>query len=217
MENRFTTTVAKITKIDVYRETFGRVVSSITALESKDRNSLLVMCNKKSCSEALKKLEEERVSISRIMVALLPESFSLISNILAKTRTKWDFEFHFTLFCYLDQVPHFEPLKSSSQKILSLIEKYLLVARRDVAQSSWMAGDLLGKHWNPQESFPVLKRVLLNGTYICGRRGALKGFEELLNRDDVDKMLRSEAIEFLKVVIAENSPKGLKEHIRMIV
>ena len=58
----------------------------------------------------------------------------------------------------------------------------MLKAKYDRGQVVWMAGELLGAHWNIYESTPILIEISKNGTYAVSREAAIHGLDEVLKR-----------------------------------
>ena len=125
-----------------------------------------------------KKKEKLRIGAVRLIVALLPQSFPVLKKLLSDCSSPLWYEVQFTIFCSLDR----EDLKPADQKrILQLIHDYLLGIRRDAGYAAWMAGDLLGDHWQGSETVRILENIVVSARYAAGRSAALHGIEHALD------------------------------------
>lgn len=120
--------------------------------------------------------QDIRVYLIRFLVALFPRSLPLIESLLSQFKCPEDYEIHFTLFCYLDEVPYFGTA-SDSAEVLRIMENYLRNVPADTGHASWMAGDMLSDHWEARESLPVLLRTAQKARFISGRSTGLGGLE----------------------------------------
>ena len=100
---------------------------------------------------------EFRKPLIDILIAMLPETEDAIHRCLTRSVDTLDSDVQFTLFCFLDEVPHLAEGAQSSKSILGFVTEYLMNVRTNRASAAWMAGDLLGHHWELDESFPILK------------------------------------------------------------
>lgn len=126
---------------------------------------------------------------------------------LGRTDDAFDFEVHFTLFCYLDGCQEMPRAASTRPEVLRLVHAYLTSVRVGTARAAWMAGDLLGDHWQADDSLPVLLDLLESARYAAGREAALYGLETLLRNgisgdesQQVDRVLR-------RVAAQDRSPR----------
>ena len=122
-----------------------------------------------------------RVCLVRILVSLLPDALSIITEILNCIDDASWFEVHFTLFCYLDLVATSEDSQTRF-RILQEIEKYLMNARRDTALATRKAADLLGREFPPEIARPLLIRVIREGPRAIGRYCSLVGLGTSIKR-----------------------------------
>jgi len=122
--------------------------------------------------------ENGRINAAIFLVASVPGSLKYIERVLKSDQ----YESHFSLFCFLDQV-HDAECKSV---ILNMLQAHLLSVRVETAYAAWMAGDLLGDHWEElSDSVPVLINALLHARYRAGRLGALHGLEKATERSEL--------------------------------
>jgi hypothetical protein len=121
-----------------------------------------------------------RIAAVRCLVGLLPTSAATIRRLLRSTTPRHMYEVHFTLFCYLDEAADVD--RDFGAEVPPLAATYLSSIDRETACAAWMAGDLLGDHFPPSLSEPLLRRLVFSARYTAGRLGALHGVEQLLCR-----------------------------------
>lgn len=123
-----------------------------------------------------------RIGVAKLLVAGFPESVSLIRSRVIGDCSRRGAEISFSIFCLLDQVRDLPSAGSNPDDFVpSLIEEYLLNVRSNVAQAAWMAGDLLGDHWAPTESIPILLRLTETARFAAGRRASIHGLSHALS------------------------------------
>jgi len=154
----------------------------ITRNSGRHRRSLLR--NVKAILQSAPHCETERVRVGTVktLISLLPDSDPIIRGIVRETRNARLAELQFTVFCFLDRVPDVAGEAPLRKDIPELVQKYLMNVRFEAASAAWMAGDLLGDHWNLASSLTRLIRVAREGKYVAGRKGALHGLEMALYR-----------------------------------
>mgnify|MGYP001613245091 CR=1 FL=1 len=59
---------------------------------------------------------------------------------------------------------------------------YPMGRRSNAAQAAWMAGNLLGDHWNLRESLPLLIQIAESARGVTGREAAVHGLSKALAR-----------------------------------
>src|SRR5262245_43819822 len=128
-----------------------------------------------------------RVGAVKVLVALLPRSMNSLKNLLSDKRSSWSYEVHFSIFCFLDDAQEMLKSLATRRKILAMAEAYLLQVRSDRASAAWMAGDMLGDHWDLQESMPVLMRATVGARFAAGRAGAQHGLRQAISRVSVGR------------------------------
>jgi hypothetical protein len=154
---------------------------------------------------ASRKSETERVVGAKLLVALLPDSLGHIEGWLKRKKDRWNYEFHFSLFCFLDDSVALSLEPKVLSKIETLIVQYLETAKSDTAQAAWMAADLLGHHWPGRAALDALMSVAKQGKHVEGRKAALWGLQRRL--EDQGQNSRSEIMETLeKVASTDASP-----------
>jgi hypothetical protein len=155
------------------------------ALQSPDvatGDELIQAAAREVIGSAAAKSERQRVSLVKILVALLPRSLSALNDLLIRGNGLDSYEVQFSIFCFLNEHPLIEADTRLRSQLLRSLEVYLRSVRSRAAQAAWMAGDLLGEHWRPEEAVPVLRSVALEVTYVAGREGALHGLAHALER-----------------------------------
>jgi len=122
------------------------------------------------------------VATAKIAVALIPDSMPLIRSWLKRRGGDDVYEVHFSLFCFLDQVNHENANEHVRGEVLGLLKEYLFNTKSDTAYATWMAGHMLGDHWDIREALPILIDAVVNARYAAGRRGAAQGLQDLAER-----------------------------------
>lgn len=168
--------------IDAYRAEFKEVGRRICALSRMERRHLLRACQSSFDSTSSRSNEATRVATAKIAVALIPDSMPLIRSWLKRRGRDDVYEVHFSLFCFLDQVNHANVNEHVRREVLGLLKEYLFNTKSDTASATWMAGHMLGDHWEVREALPILLDAVVNARYAAGRRGAAQGLQDLAER-----------------------------------
>lgn len=166
--------------VDLSGGDYAVVAQKVNALSQEDQSRLLhlvvgYLSDSQWCMD-----DVVRISATRALVALLPQSFGVIESFLTEMNNLCSYERHFTLFCYLDWVPELPWTASLSHDVLRCVHKYLIDVRSTKALSAWMAAHMLGAHWEPAESAPILLDGLSNARYVAGREASAGGLLDLL-------------------------------------
>jgi hypothetical protein len=159
-----------------------RIARRVQSLSLARRRLLLRLAQRSLDREPSRSDERARVSAAKTLVALLPESEAVIRRWLSRFEGRAAHEIHFSLFCFLDEVPALPGTRAIARKIPALVEQYLGTVRSNTALAAWMAGHFLGEHWRRDEALPVLLRVATSGRHVAGRLGALSALDTLLSR-----------------------------------
>jgi hypothetical protein len=157
---------------------------------------------------APRKSETERVIAAKMFVALLPDSLGYIEGFLNRKTDRWSYEFHFSLFCYLDDSLALSLKPKILSRVETLIVEYLEAAKSGTAQAAWMAADLLGHHWPGRESLNALMSTAKKGRHLEGRKAALSGLERRLADDDQGD--RSEIIGTLQEIASRDTSLAIR-------
>jgi len=127
-------------------------------------------------SDVLKRSKHLRDGAVRLIVALLPNSFSELQEVLADRKSKLWYEVHFTAFCALDD--RCPGLRARDQRnILCLMESYLKTAESHAGFAAWKAGDSLGDELFSTATLDTLYRLARSAHHVEGRVSALHGLE----------------------------------------
>jgi len=181
-------------RTDCYITPFDIIARRLVRLRPAARRELLVLCDEALACPRLRTRDAVRVASAKVMVALLPDSLKTIESWLKKKEPRSVFEVHFSFFCYLDEVSASSRSDSLRTSVLKLVEGYLRTTRSDAAQAAWMAGDLLGDHWDLSESLSVLLELAGGAQHAAGRTGGVHGLEEAFGRckrEDVCREIRN--------------------------
>lgn len=179
--NKLSVLLAEISRTigyDIIGEDFDDFLESAKKL-TEDQAIHLLAAYKNTGTRELGRNQNSCVYLIRFLVALFPRSLPLIESWLSQFEKREDYQVHFTLFCYLSQIPDFGSA-SDIAEVLRIMENYLLQVKADTGHASWMAGDMLSDHWDTAESLPVLLRAARNARFLSGRSTALGGLEVLL-------------------------------------
>ena len=172
-------TIGQAIGFDIHGKDLDDFLESAQKLTEEDTRRLLEAYRNTDAAELGRDddiAQEVRVYLIRFLVALFPQSLPLIESWLSQFKRPEDYEIHFTLFCYLDEVPYFGTA-SDRAEVLRISENYLLNVPADTGHASWMAGDMLSDHWEATESLPVLLRAAQQARFISGRSTGLGGLE----------------------------------------
>jgi hypothetical protein len=91
---------------DIYGQDIQDFLESIQGLTEDEILLLLEAYKNLDTSELGREQEREgRVYFIRFLVALFPRSLPVIESWLSRFEKPEDYEIHFTLFCYLDDIP----------------------------------------------------------------------------------------------------------------
>ncbi len=167
-------TIGQAIGFDIHGKDLDDLVESVQKLTEEESRRLLEAYRNSDAAELA--AEDVRVYLIRFLVALVPQSLPLIEFLLSQFRRPENYEIHFTLFCYLDEVPYFGTA-SDRAEVLRIMENYLLSVPADTGHASWMAGDMLSDHWEATESLPVLLRAAQQARFISGRSTGLGGLD----------------------------------------
>ncbi len=152
---------------------------------------------------------------AQLLVALLPVSAERIRRYLRRRRTARDYELHFSLFCFLDQAPEVPGARAFARRVPAMLRDYLMSVPSGTAYAAWMAGDLLGDHWEPSAALPVLLDCARSARYSAGREGALHGLAHLSTRVPPQQAVRIRAV--LRDVLTSDRSASLRFDARSIL
>lgn len=148
-------------------------------LPSREQKRIRLLADRILRDAAARKEKKLRNGAARVIVALLPETFSSIKQLLSDSKSRLWHEVHFIIFAALDRK---ELTKTDQTRVLELIHTYLKEAKSDAGYAAWEAGLLLGGEWRSDETVELLKELLFTAKHPPGRMGALHGIEHALQR-----------------------------------
>ncbi|MBU0718148.1 MAG: hypothetical protein KJ749_07875 [Planctomycetes bacterium] len=156
--------------------------------------------------------EHTRVPLAKLLIAMVPDSWAAIRTfIIDRGATRLDGEVRFSLFCFLDDLPRLSAAPALISEAAHLVGDYLRHAESNTASATWMAGDLLGAHWDPREAVPILIDVLTNGRYAEGRLAALHGLEHAIGNADCSGALGQSIIRVISKVASDDRSRRVRE------
>jgi hypothetical protein len=183
--------MAAMLRLDPGQTPFDRVAESVQQLDEGNRSHLLELCEAAFGDARLRAHEPTRRAAATAVVALVPASAETIRRWVDARSGKGIYEVHFSIFCFLDWVPRLAYGAEFASEVLSLVEAYLLEVRSEAAQAAWMAGDLLGDHWEEKQALPVLIRAAREARYVAGRKGAVHGLYHIALAPESDSACKS--------------------------
>jgi len=191
-------------------EYFEKIAPEVQLLKQGDRSRLLSLCERAFNELDLRKDKPTRVAAAKVMVALVPDSTDAIRHWINTKSGEDIYEVHFSLFCFLDQVPDLPRAEEFSTEIPSLIEKYILEVKSETAYAAWMAGDLLGDHWNMEEALPILVKAAKEARFVAGRASAVHGLEHILQNLPKSDLRRKSVISLLREIAESDRSENVK-------
>lgn len=155
----------------------------------------------------LKQNERLRSGSIRLIVALLPKTFPILEKILSARSSPLWYEVHFTAFSAFDRSDF---SKSDQQRVLALVEQYLLNAKSEAGFAAWKAGDMLGDEWYAPDTVEILARVVRSDRYVAGRNGALHGIQHAMNEATASEKERLVAL--VRKVASEDPSTEVRDY-----
>ncbi len=181
-------------------------------LSTPARGQLLARIEEHLIHPDIRTQERTRVALAKLLIAMVPDSWTTIRTlIIDRGRTGADAEVHFSLFCFLDDLPRLTAGRGLTSEAACLVGDYLLHAESNTARATWMAGDLLGDHWDLGEGVPILIDVLANGRYAEGRLAALHGLEHAIGHADCSDALGESIVRAIAQVASDDRSRRVRE------
>ncbi len=202
---------------DILRAEYSRLIAKVNPLDAEKKAALLAVCVSALSGSQSRGNDAVRIAAARVIVALLPLSLGAIADLLNKRLNKHQYEVHFTLFCYLDWAQEMPDASSLTQDVLRLVEKYLMTVPRKTARAAWMAGDMLGEHWNEQEAMPLLVKAAQGAKYSVGRQLSVLGLEEMLDRLPVESASHKHLRKTLRSISSSDPSKYVREDAKEVL
>jgi hypothetical protein len=203
-------------KTDPYLGNIEDIAKEVHHMKKLDRNQLTLICFSTLNNINFRKSEHLRIACVKILIALVPDSTKFILDLINMQSGKFNYEVHFSLFCYLDEVPYLPNGKEFAKDIPKIIETYLSQTKSDISHAAFMACDLLGEHWDIDESLPVLMRIAKLGKYVAGRKNAIFRLGYLLNRIGKLDPKRELISSLLNDIIKQDHSQFIRELARTI-
>ena len=187
-------------------------VTSVNQLDVEQKESVLATCIPVLNGVQSRKNDAVRIVVVRVIVALLPTSLAAIADLLSRYQNKHHYEVHFTLFCYLDWAQEMPDAFSLTEDVLLLVENYLMTVPRKTARAAWMAGDMLGEHWNEQEAVPLLMKTAQGAKYSVGRLQSVFGLAHMLDRLPVKSDTHKSILKALRKISSSDPSKDVRKN-----
>jgi hypothetical protein len=148
-------------------------------------------------TSALKR-ESDRIRFARVTVGLIPRTLRLLQKLLNERRKDLDYEVHFSLFCYLDDVLTTKALSGFAPVLLQAVIDYLRTADPKKADAVWMGTDLLSDHWLGDEGADALLEVYGTKRIAAPTKELVReALERCLKRRDASTVVKQRVREAL--------------------
>jgi hypothetical protein len=206
-----------ILSLDPFKTDFKIIKIKIKLLNQKDRQRLLLICKNIFETIDLRQNSLNRISACKVAIALVPDSISLIKQYLGIKIGKSIFELHFSLFCFLDQIIAMENMEAFKITMLSIIEQYLIDIKEDYAHAAFMAGDLLGQHWDVKESTGTLIDISIKAKYVAGRTSAIHALSHILHRVPNSSPEKERIVPLIESISRNDRSKHVRQIAKMIL
>ncbi len=202
---------------DILKAEYSRVMAKVHQLAVERKVAVLAVCLSALSGPQSRGNEAARIAAVRAIVALLPLSLGPIADLLNRCRNKHHYGVHFTLFCYLDWAQEIPDAPSLTEDVLMLMENYFMTVPRATARAVWMAGDMLGEHWNEQEAVPLLVKAAQGARYSVGRLGGILGLKEILDRLPVESDTHESILKMLRKIASSDPSEYVKEDAKVLL
>ena len=197
---------------DILKADYSDVIATVNQLAVEQKVAILAVCVSALTCPQSKRNEAVGIATVRAIIALLPLSLAAIADLLSRYQNKHHYEAHFTLFCYLDWAQEMPDASSLTKDVLLLVENYLMTVPRKTALAAWMAGDLLGDHWNEQEALPLLMKTAQGAKYSVGRVQSVLGLGRILDRLPVKSDPHKSILKTLRKISSSDPSKYVREN-----
>ena len=197
---------------DILKADYANVIAAVNQLAAEQKVAILAVCVSALSGPQPSNNEAVRITAVRGIVALLPTSLAAIADLLSRCQNKHHYEVHFTLFCYLDSAQEMPDASSLTKDVLLLVENYLMTVPRKTALAAWMAGDMLGDHWNAQQALPLLMKTAQGAKYSVGRVQSVLGLGRILDRILVENDAHKNILKMLRKISSSDPSKYVREN-----
>jgi hypothetical protein len=184
--------------------------SILDELRKLDRGHQVVLtkyATRVLADDRLRRNEKVRSGAVRLIVALLPRTFTIFKQLLSNCSVSFWYEVHFTAFSALDRG---DLSKSAQQQVLALVEQYLVNAKSDAGFAAWKAGDILGDEWYALDTLEILTRVVRSARYVAGRNVALHGIQHAMT--EVPPSEKERLLSLVRKVASEDPSAEVRDY-----
>lgn len=211
--SEFDQLVAAVAKAGVQpsAQSVSQIARSLVPLCAEDRKPLLNAVQHLLMGQGSAASEKNRVVLVKILVALLPDSKDALLQLLSWRGEVTAYETHFTIFCFLDEVKCIAAAQEVAAELPTIIENYLMGIDSDCAEAAWMAGDLIGDHWDLTVGLPTLDRASLHARHVPGRMGAIHGLVKAMDHT----RNRSKILALLRRIAGSDPSQDVREYARL--
>lgn len=205
----------QLSGVDSYSTPVKTFIAKVRSISAKDRRRLISVSRRALLESKIEssRAEECRVFATRVLVAGAPMSGTVIEEVLARRKSRRDFENLFSTFCVLEHLCYMPRTRALGKRVLTMVEDFLASVRSNAAQAAWMAGDLLGDHWPEKDAISILKRIAVQGRYAAGREAAVSGLGMAMRKRISSAKDKEELMSLLKQVMTNDRSK----HVRLAV
>lgn len=154
--------------------------------------------------------EDIRIGAVQVLLASLPKSLGAIEALLRDFSRPLAYEVHFSLFCFLypDSIP-----TNLTPTVLASVESYLRSVPKETAHAAFIAGHVLGDHWETPEAIEILTRCATKARFSAGRKGAIHGLAEAF--DELSAKEKRRILPILKRIATHDKSKQVRLVSRM--
>jgi hypothetical protein len=211
------TKLRRILSLDPYVAQFAELRSHVEQLELAGKLELLALCRSCLADPASRAVEVNRVCAVKMLIALLPDSWTEIEAWLGNQTLEDAYEVHFSIFCFLDDVAETPSLVSFRPRVTRLAEEYLTTVQSDDAFAAWMAGDFLGDHWPSEAALPPLLYLSRSAIHPAGRKGAIHGLSHFLGRVETGPSEKNRIVTLLRKTSKEDVDRSVRRYAKLVL
>ena len=191
---------------NAYNTQMNELVEYYSGIPADYKNQLIKNISRMVIYDEIKDVKI-RIGLIKIIIGIIPYSINLIEKILRLKRNKYDYELHFTLFCYIDNIIYTKDEGLITRLIKVLID-YLKNVKTNTAKAAWMAGHLLGDHWPTHKALPALIEIVRSSGNRIGREAAISGLGELYKK--VNSKEKKKITSILKDIVEQDPSKEVR-------
>jgi hypothetical protein len=164
-----------------------------------------------------KRYKTIRIGTVKTLLSYWPGSMADIRRLLKKHTRSADYEVHFTIFCFLDELPNINTVREDKEHLLELIKRYIVDSQSDRGLSLWKAAEMLGWHWRLKDALPILIEACIESRGIHSREAGLEGLGYVLKRPDLDIATRKKILSLLERTVKEDKSLRIKRSAMFIL